>query len=237
MGAVPGGSILSDRTDELASWFDVDLFRSSGRRVVVRTVSRPVLVLGSTQDGSIVEAARLEAAGVALARRRSGGGAVLLQPGAQTWVDVWVPSDDPLWAAEPRQSAERVGEWWAASLPGGNGPPPPTVHRGPMIRGGPGGLVCFAGVGPGEVLVGARKLVGLAQWRSREGALVHGCAYRSWDPGGIATLLAPEDDGRRLAATLAERALGLEDVGARDWKVDRLLATLPEPASWQVVHA
>jgi lipoate---protein ligase len=237
VGAVPGGSLLSDRADELASWFDVGPFRSSRRRVVVRTVSRPVLVLGSTQAGSIVDAARLEAAGVALARRRSGGGAVLLQPDAQAWVDVWVPRDDPLWSAEPRRSAERVGEWWAASLPDANGPLPATVHRGPMTHGPAGDLVCFAGVGPGEVLVGERKLVGLAQWRSREGALVHGCAYRAWDPGAIAALLAPEDEGAWLAGALAERAIGLEDAGAPDWEVDSLLTTLPEPASWQVVLA
>ena len=237
MGALPGGGVLSVGAAGLAAWFDVDAFRSAGRRVVLRSVTRPVLVLGSTQDAAVADPSRLGAAGVTLVRRRSGGGAVLLLPDAQCWVDVWVPRDDPLWSPEPRRSAERVGEWWAASLPAGIGPGPVHVHRGPMMAGPAGHLVCFAGVGAGEVLVGGRKLVGLAQWRSREGALVHGCAYRSWDPDAVAALLAGGDDGVRLARDLAGRAVGLEEVGAWGWTVDALLAALPDPASWEVVRS
>jgi lipoate---protein ligase len=236
VGALPGGSVLSNHAGGVAGWFDVDPFRTAGRRVVVRSVDRAVLVLGSTQSAWVAEPSRLRAAGVELARRRSGGGAVLLEPGAQTWVDVWVPRDDPLWEVEPRRSAERVGEWWAASLPAGPAREDARVHRGTPTPGPSGDLVCFAGVAAGEVVVRGRKLVGLAQWRSREGALVHGCAYRSWDPGRILALLDPVDT-RHLGASLAGVATGLDDVGAPDWTAERLVAALPEPGSWQVCWA
>lgn len=220
--------------------------------MVVRSVDRPILVLGSTQAATVVDLPRLRHAGVELVRRRSGGGAVLLGPGAQVWVDMWVPRDDSLWSDEPRRSAERVGEWWAASLSLGLSPGDGrvTVHRGPAVPGPAGDLVCFAGVGAGEVLVDGRKLVGLAQWRSRQGALVHGCAYRAWDPAGIAGLLAtgararkdgtgdPEGDGGHaaLAAALDGCAVGLDEVGAAAWTVDQLLAALPDRSSWEILR-
>lgn len=218
----------------LEDWFDVEAFRAAGRCVVVRAVDRPVLVLGSRQDRAVVDERRRRAAGVEVVRRRSGGGAVLLEPGAQFWVDVWVPRGDPLWSPEPRRSAEKVGEWWAASLAAPGGPGAVSVHRGPMLSRPGGDLACFAGVGPGEVLVGGRKLVGLAQWRSRQGALVHGCAYRVWRPERIAGLLVPGPDGEPGSATLAQAAIGLEQVGAWPWNVERMLAALPEPASWRI---
>ena len=207
-------------------------------------MDRPTLVLGSTQDASIVDRARLQAAGVRLVRRRSGGGAVLLGPRSQVWVDIWLPKGDVWWSAEPRRSAELVGQWWAASLPRGL-VGPLTVHRGPSVPGPRPDRVCFGGVGAGEVLVAARKLVGLAQWRSREGALVHGCAYRVWDPAAIADLLVagtgpgcPGAGARaQLVAALAGRAVGLEEVRAPGWTADSLLRALPDEGSWEIVDA
>lgn len=237
MGALPGGGVLSLRAGQLAAWFDVDAFRTAGRRVVVRAVDRPVLVLGSTQDDVIVDRTRARKASVDVVRRRSGGGAVLLEPGAQCWVDVWVPRDDPLWSPEPRRSAERVGAWWAASIDRNGEAGPVSVHRGPAAPGPGGGPVCFGGVGAGEVLVGGRKLVGLAQWRSREGSLVHGCAYRSWDPVGVTSLLVAGLLPEGFLAALTGAAIGLEEAGASGWTVDSLLAALPEPASWRVLQS
>lgn len=252
MGALSGGGVLSLSSDQVAAWFDVQPFRAAGRRAVVRSVDRPTLVLGSTQDAGIVDVARLRQRGIELVRRRSGGGAVLLQPGAQVWVDLWVPRQDPLWSVEPSQSAARVGGWWAASLA-------PMVEpvgvaltvrqraaRDPGAAVGPGGgaLVCFAEVGAGEVVAAGRKLVGLAQWRSREGALVHGCAYRSWDAAAIAELVvaspAPLGDGGSRAGAARElqgRAVGLNDVAAGTWTAEHLLSTLPDPLTWEILRS
>ena len=63
------------------------------------------------------------------------------------------------------------------------------VHAGKSEPGTLGDLVCFAGRGPGEVFAGQRKLVGLSQWRAREGALFSSCVYTRWEPdpfGGLA---------------------------------------------------
>jgi hypothetical protein len=76
-----------------------------------------------------------------------------------------------------------------------------------------GELVCFAGRGPGEVFVGDRKLVGLSQWRSREGALFSSCAYVRWDPRPMVELFNLDDPTRGgLADDLASAGIGLLDV-------------------------
>ena len=56
-------------------------------------VDRPALVLGSTQRAEVVDERACADAGVEVVRRRSGGGAVLLEPGAVVWFDVVVPAD------------------------------------------------------------------------------------------------------------------------------------------------
>ncbi len=235
MGAIPGGSVLSAGIGGDAGAFDVEPLRSAGRRVVLRQVERPTVVLGSTQPGTVVDAERASRAGVAVVRRRSGGGAVLLRPQAQVWADLWVPRDDPLWSVEPRASAILVGEWWARAL-GSRGL---GVHRGASVPApAPGSdVICFAGIGPGEVTWRGRKVVGLAQWRSREGVLVHGCAYRRWDAAAIADLVSrPLPTRRALASAIQDAGAGLDDLVPASWSEDDLLAALPEPASWEVLR-
>ena len=241
MGAVPGGSLLSvPGARAVSGAFDVEPLRSAGRRVVLRHVDEPVLVMGSAQPSSVVDADRVFRRGVSVVRRRSGGAAVLLLPGAQVWADLWVPRDDPLWSVEPRASAAVAGEWWARALGAvsrhvadGLG-----VHRGASIPAPGSDVVCFAGVGPGEVVWEGRKVVGLAQWRSREGVLVHGCAYRRWDPEPLVDLLdLPSAARHALVGPLRAAALGLGEIGVESWGHDQLIDALVEPASWEVVQA
>jgi lipoate-protein ligase A len=215
--------------------FDVEPFRSAGRRLVIRQVRRPTAVLGSTQPATVVDADRVRRAGVEVVRRRSGGAAVLLLPSAQVWADLWVPREDPLWSDEPRASAALVGQWWARAL----GLDVCAVHVGKSVPRPGSDAVCFAGVGPGEVCVDGRKLVGLAQWRSRQGALVHGCVYRSWDPEPLVGVLAmPEAARGALATALAGAAIGLEELGLSGWPGDEaLIEALPDAGSWDVVRA
>ena len=87
------------------------------------------------------------------------------------------------------------------------------VHRGRSVPGAFGDLVCFAGRGPGEVFHGLAKVVGLSQWRAREGALFSSCAYLRWDPGPLLALLDLENEGRAvLARDLAPLAVGLAEL-------------------------
>jgi lipoate-protein ligase A len=113
-------------------------------------------------------------------------------------------------------AAEWVGEWWSAALGrfGMAEGDDLVVHRGRAEPGRHGALVCFSGRGPGELLRDGRKVMGVSQWRSREGALFHTCAYTRWDPGPLVDLfdLAPVVR-RALRSDLAAAALGFEDLG------------------------
>ena len=227
MGAVSGRRLLRLSRNSLPTLFDVERFRSEPlRAVVVQDVPGPTLVLGSTQDEGLVSAPALAAGGVQLARRRSGGGAVMLVPGGQLWLDAWIPRDDPLWVTDVVEAAEWVGAWWVDAL-ASCGLAGFVVHRGRSEPGPVGDVVCFAGRGPGEVFAGRRKVVGLSQWRARQGALFSSCAYLRWDAAVLAGLLVsgaggaggPSDGGalkrelEGVAVGVAELAPPVEDLG------------------------
>lgn len=242
MGALPGGGILirppsrpSDEPIAAGEWFDVERFRHAARRVVVRAVDQPVLVLGSAQRAEVVDHDRASRAGVEVVRRRGGGGAVLVAPDAQVWADMWLPATDPLWAPEPRRTALHVGRWWAAALYRAG--IRAAVHDGPSTRTRWSDLACFAGIGPGEVVSGGRKIVGLAQWRSREGALVFGCAYARFDAPRLADCLDLHPAARaELEGSLGRTVTDLHELGVPAWSADDLLAELPPGAGWDVVR-
>jgi lipoate---protein ligase len=113
---------------------------------------------------------------------------VLLDPGAVLWVDVELPRDDPLWDDDLGRAAWWVGELFAAALGAGD------VHRGALHRGRWGELVCFAGLGPGEVTVDGAKVVGISQRRTRAGARFQCAVPRRWEPERLAGLLAVDVD-------------------------------------------
>jgi len=219
VGAVPGRGILrlAATAGPVATagspLFDVEpLRRVTTRLARARAVATPTLVLGSTQPEQTVRRDALARQGVAAARRRGGGGAVYLAPGAQLWVDVWLPRRDPLWVDDVVAAAEWVGAWWAEALRRA-GVVGLEVHAGRASAETLEGLVCFAGRGPGEVFHRGRKVVGLSQWRAREGALFSSCAYRHWDPAPLAELLEVADDpGQRLDELLRPVAVGLADL-------------------------
>jgi lipoate-protein ligase A len=158
--------------------------------VHVWEVDRPALVLGSTQPDSDVDRAACREAGVEVVRRRSGGGAVLLEPGGAVWIDVELPRGHPRWDDDVGRSVWWLGERWAAAL-AELGVAGPTVHRGAMVTNRWSRSVCFAGLGPGEVTagVGGPKVVGVAQRRTRAGARFQCAVPLRWEPGRIARLL------------------------------------------------
>jgi lipoate---protein ligase len=172
-----------------------------------------MLVLGSTQPVELVAGPRARERGVDIVRRRGGGGAVLLQPFDHVWIDAWIPRDDPLWADDVSAAAEWAGAWWSGAL-GSLGLNGVAVHVGRARPGPLGQLVCFAGSGPGEVFHQGRKVMGLSQWRSREGALFLTCAYAHWDPRPLVDLLQFDPPVRAgLVRDLAPAVVGLGDVG------------------------
>ena len=135
----------------------------------------PVLVLGSAQRADVV------GPGVAWTKRRSGGGAVWLDPAQQVWVDVLLPRCDDKWTDDVRESFTWLGEAWSAALAGLGVPAASTtIHRGAPVATRWSSLLCFAGRGPGEVLIGHRKVIGVAQRRTRHGALFQCGALLDW---------------------------------------------------------
>lgn len=162
-------------------------------------VTGPTIVLGSTQRAEVVDRARAASRGVEVVRRRSGGGAVWLAPGEATWVDVLLPAGDPRWVDDVGRSAGWLGRAWARVL-AGSGHGGVAVHRGSMVRGAWSDLVCFAGLAPGEVTVGAGKAVGISQRRTRAGARFQCAVLHRWDPGPLLDVLALSDRDRARGA-------------------------------------
>jgi hypothetical protein len=75
-------------------------------------------------------------------------------------------------------------------------------------------------------MVGDRKLVGISQRRTRDGARFQCVVHRRWDPMPLLELLAMSEPERLLAlADLADAAVGLDvDHGA---VIDSLVRHLP----------
>jgi lipoate-protein ligase A len=181
-----------------------DTTGATGRTVALCRVCDAALVLGSTQPDGDVDGVAAAASGLEVTRRRSGGGVVLVEPDALAWIDVFVPSDDRVWEVDVGRAFWWVGQVWvdaltALDVPGAH------VHRDRPVKTAWSSKVCFAGVGPGEVTVGGRKVVGMAQRRTRAGALFQCAALVRWDPRRLLDV---------LALTRVERDEGLMSLGA-----------------------
>ena len=169
-----------------------DLRRRAEASVTVVRPRGDALVLGSSQSEEIIDSALCE---MPLRRRRGGGGVVLVSSG-DLWVDWWIPSGDPRWRGDARESSQLAGQWWASALA-------PfvdealVVHAGGLEGDASHRLVCFAGRGPGEVFAGGRKVVGVTQWRVREGVFL--------------SSMVPARDARGVLACLRDVPSGLAE--------------------------
>ena len=168
------------------------------RSIWVCDLAAPALVLGSAQPESVVDRGACDRAGVDVVRRRSGGGAVLVVPGDLLWVDVVIPAGDPLWEVDVGRAFHWLGDAWAAGL--ADLGVPASVHRGGLRRSEWSDLVCFAGLGAGEVTApGGAKLVGISQRRTRGAARFQCAALARWDVAALLELLALTPEQRATA--------------------------------------
>jgi len=161
--------------------------------------SSTAIVLGSAQNPDQVDVDRASRAGTAIVRRCSGGGAVLIAPRRAVWVDVLVPRGHPRWDDDIGRAGWWLGEAWVAAL-ASTGLDGGLVHRGALMRTQWSDRICFAGLGPGEVTIGGRKVVGISQRRTKTGALFQCVALVSWDPVALLEVLALTDAEREQAA-------------------------------------
>ncbi|MEZ5309555.1 MAG: hypothetical protein R2735_02980 [Microthrixaceae bacterium] len=184
---------------------------AEGEAVVLSSAMSAELLAG--QAGSASGVIR---SGVEVARRRSGGGIVHLVPDAHVWIDVLLPRGDLLWTDDVSQSGEWLAEVWIRAL-GDMGVVGATMADAHWSDPELGRIVCFAATGPGEIVVGERKLVGISQRRNRHGARFQCVVYLNQEPEAVLGFLdvgaIGEDLMGRLAQALTERVLTLEGAG------------------------
>lgn len=191
----------------------------------VLAASGPALVLGSAEPEAHVDRTRLEAAGIDLVRRRSGGGAVLVDPDTCTWVDLVIPAGHPRWDPDVGRAMHWVGDLWRSAL--ADLGVVAEVHRGPLRRTRWSPQICFAGLGPGEVVDGrGRKLVGVSQRRTRGAARFQTVAYHRAPSREVVDLLALDRADRDDARALLDATTAPLDVAPGDL-LAALVAHLP----------
>ena len=203
---------------------------SPGRQVLVMSLDRPAVALGSTQSDAVLDPRAVAASGREVTRRHSGGGLVVMDPADVLWVDVIIPAHDPLWRVDVGEAFVWLGRAWAdavaSQLPAVS--PPPVVHRGAPRHSDLGRVVCFAGVGSGEVTVGDRKVVGMSQRRTRELARFQCLVHRRFDPAASMSLLGRHLSTGGFAERLGDRlTTGVGTVGDLDALFAALLDALP----------
>lgn len=192
-------------------------------QIWVHEITRPALVLGSTQRHEQVDLVACERAGFDVVRRRSGGGAVLLVPGEVVWVDVIIPADGPGWSPDVHRPMVWLGRHLANAFRE-VGDHDVNVHDAGMMHTDHSRLVCFDGIGPGELVRSdGSKLVGISQRRTRSAARLQCCWYSSYEPSALTSLLVdgPPVSGLRPVATIdIEHASGAVDLFARQLAKD-----------------
>jgi lipoate-protein ligase A len=220
VGAVLAESLVSAPIEEL---YDYDVVRRlENPTALIVHLARPTIVLGGNQDASVLRDDVL--AEWPVRRRRGGGGVVLLQPD-DLWIDWWIPASDDRWQGDVRVAAVQTGDWWRDALEAGGVTNLTTHHDG--VEGDPSWrVVCFAGRGPGEVFQGERKVVGLTQWRVREGTFLSTVVHAQPSTGVVDLLAAPPAGLREALDHVTVGELGLSDP-------DHLLANLADSLRWQ----
>jgi lipoate-protein ligase A len=187
---------------------------SGGRTAVLCRPLAEALVIGSAQG--VPAPPGTGVAQVPVLRRRSGGAAVLVAPGAQCWLDVFLPPDDPLVDVDVARTAWWLGEVWAAALTGFLGHDAHLgVHRGPSERNKWSARACFGALGPGEVTLDGRKLVGISQRRASSGVWLHSMGLLCFDAARLAAMLCEDrEEERELADHLSHLAASLFPPGS-----------------------
>ena len=190
--------------------FHARTFDDVGRSLWVPTLTAPpTLVLGSSQSPDEVDQEALDHEGIALTKRRSGGGAVLVGPDELVWFDVIIPTTDPLWHADVGRSFDWLGLACQRALAGLG--VTAELHTGRLVQTEWSRKVCFASLGPGELTVDGKKLVGMSQRRTRTAARIQVAILRRWDGARHAALLnLPEEERLRAAEDLTDVATGLD---------------------------
>ncbi len=195
-----------ERINEDPATFHARSFDSNEQALWVPELSaRRTLVLGSSQSADTIDLPHLDTQRIGIATRRSGGGAVLVSSVDLVWFDLVISRSHPQWVDDVGHSFTWLGEACAAGLKtlGVDA----TVHRGRMATSKWAPLICFAGLGPGELTIDGRKVVGMSQRRTRNHARFQVAILRHWSGAEHAAMLNLDP------AEKAQAAIDLEYVG------------------------
>lgn len=170
------------------------------------------LVMGSSQRQEMFDHHRLEQDSVELAPRRSGGGAVFIDPASTLWIDLVAPRTSRFWSADLAENFLLVGRLWQQAFRS-LGVETDLCVESPG-RTSASSLACWAGVGWGELTVSAgtaqssaSKLVGLSQRRTRWGSRVQAMAVLDGSSARVGDYLSAPD------RVIVRDALHVHDVG------------------------
>ena len=141
-----------------------------------------------------------------------------VDPDALTWLEFVIPMGDGLWSDDLGRSFDWLGSVMAGAFERLGFPA--TVVEGRARPGPWGRTICFAGLGPGKLVRGDRKVVGMSQRRTRR-----------WSRFGVAVLhhFAADDYAAAFAVPEGDRRVMEEHIGTipADGVVDAVVGTLP----------
>lgn len=190
--------------------FDGDL-PPGGALWVPQLQLRKTLVLGSSQSPDTIDSGHLHTAGLEMVKRRSGGGAVLVSSEDLVWFDIVIDNNHRHWSSDVSQSFEWLGN---ACKRGLQSLGTETIMRtGRLQTNDWSRLICFAGLGPGELTHNDRKIVGMSQRRTRDRARFQVAILRRWSGVEHAQLLA-DTELERVGKSRDQAAVELESVAA-----------------------
>jgi lipoate-protein ligase A len=175
--------------------------------------------LGSGQSFTDLDPRALSDRGWQLVRRASGGTAVL--HAGQVGYSLILPSTHPIWGGDLAASYERLAEplRLALSRLGIDAEAAYPSRRSVATKTIPtlAERICFAGLGPHELTVKNRKIVGNSQIRRRLASTQHGVIQLAGGQAELADVLAGLDDDQKsiVVAYLRDRVGSIEDVVGR----------------------
>ena len=170
------------------------------------------VVMGSSQRPDIFDQERLRKDGVALAARRSGGGAVYIAPSSTVWIDLVAPRSSRFWSSDLAENFLLVGRLWQKAFRS-------LGVATDLCVAAPGRteastLACWAGTGWGELTIGGAKVVGLSQRRTRWGSRVQSMAVLDGSSARVSDYLMPLDQ------TIVRDSLQIHDLGLKPAAVE-----------------
>lgn len=141
--------------------------------VYVMCPNRKALVLSTAWKDQPLNKAAIERDDLEICHRRSGGGAVYIDPDHVSWVDFWIPKTHHIYESEPSKMFLKIGSLYVDVLHnlGIDADLITLVQRSDSDT-AQRKYACWAGLGWGEITLANSKILGLSQRRNRWGARI-----------------------------------------------------------------